>query len=1032
MATPTNPAAGRRNAIARLTGTMFGPPVPRSFAWTVEDLKQFLSSDKLAELPEGWEAVWDATVERFVTARFGGQRERLKTADPVEQSELWYAFFDAVAVEEPPRQTCVVLTLTEPARRNLAWVIGRGVLGAPRGRVFEVAEECGVTAPASPTMAPPPFSLLARGPVPQEPLLHIGGPPVDNIAIDEEGSITLVRLVGYSLVLGLVLSWLLLRSSRLMMMVFFVGGVSAMASLSLVWWCNASVDAILLTMPSLVYVLGMAGAIHIINYYRDAAQEHGQVGAPERAISHAVVPCTLAAITTAIGLLSLCSSNILPIRKFGVFSAMGVMATLFLLYFYLPSALTVFPPCPRRLQDAGAKSAAGILRFWEALGRFILRRYWLVNAACFTLLIGMGFGLAKIKTSVQLLKLFDGQSQIIQDYAWLESNFGRLVPMELVVRFPKEVQRPLEVDDIDGAEQLRESRLQLTLLERAEAVVRIQDVLQDQFGYRGQNIVGREMSAVTLLSEMPVAESGFRARLKRSAANRLLHDALPKLLKTDYLAIEDGPVGAGTELWRISLRLGALNDVDYGQFVSSLRSVVEPVLAGYRCRRQVLEHIVSQHSEIDDRVRGKVLVLGSDKPILPDPTGAGQDTADAEKVASNLANRGIAHEVDRKQLLAETLAHCLINELVSQTMWHDPEKFPLDDGKATSDKWAEYLKQFECIVLLDPHPDYDLQFIQQANPHVVDAHGLLQEVDALVQAPPVKVERPVEEVAYPGAPDVVYTGVVPVVYKAQRTLLISLIESVAWAFGLIAVVMAVLLSPAHTFWQGFRPDNFLQAVAAGLISMVPNVFPVVVIFGFMGHAGTLVDIGTMMTASVAMGVAVDDTIHFLTWFRSGLRKGLDRREAIFVAYTHVAPAMTQTTIIGGLGLSVFALSTFTPTQRFGTLMLTLLTAALVGDLIFLPALLASPLGRIFRSPAKPTGGSRGDTSGAAPGDVAAHEGNGDADRPAPHGAHSPEVEEYRLVEDEDANAGPRRPHLLHPPLSRAIVESEAVKRARRR
>jgi hypothetical protein len=57
--------------------------------------------------------------------------------------------------------------------------------------------------------------------------------------------------------------------------------------------------------------------------------------------------------------------------------------------------------------------------------------------------------------------------------------------------------------------------------------------------------------------------------------------------------------------------------------------------------------------------------------------------------------------------------------------------------------------------------------------------------------------------------------------------------------------------------------------------------------------------------------------------------------------------MTQTTLIGGLGLSVFALSTFTPTQRFGLMMLALLAAALVGDLVLLPALLASPLGKAF-------------------------------------------------------------------------------------
>ena len=130
--------------------------------------------------------------------------------------------------------------------------------------------------------------------------------------------------------------------------------------------------------------------------------------------------------------------------------------------------------------------------------------------------------------------------------------------------------------------------------------------------------------------------------------------------------------------------------------------------------------------------------------------------------------------------------------------------------------------------------------------------------------------------------------------------------------------------------------------------MIPNVFPVILVFGAIGHMsrwGVVVDIGTMMTASVAMGVAVDDTIHFLTWFRRGIREGMDRLGAIKNAYAHVAVAMTQTTIIGGLGLSVFALSTFTPTQRFGTMMLTLLAAALVGDLILLPALLAGPLGK---------------------------------------------------------------------------------------
>jgi uncharacterized protein len=509
--------------------------------------------------------------------------------------------------------------------------------------------------------------------------------------------------------------------------------------------------------------------------------------------------------------------------------------------------------------------------------------------------------------------------------------------------FPETLKRPSEFAEAPTNDQLRAARTQLSLLERADAVARIQKVLQKEFGYEGQDIVGRGMSAITFLKDMPEPWRGFNPQ--RSAANRLLEQSREQLLQSDYLAEETSDIAKGTELWRISLRLGALNDVDYGQFVSSLRSAVEPVVAGYRCRAEIMESILASRPGEIEGLYGDVLFLGHGPPgDLAKATPVEENSQTKKEKAPEGGTRSM---VDDTRVLAETLSSCLVNETIRQTDWHDPVKFPLTEGKATSEKWAAYLKQYACVVLLKPHPDYDLDFIREHNPNLIDAAQMLTDIRAASAAPRVATGEPVELSTRAGEMDVVYTGIVPVVYKAQRTLLESLIQSVAWAFVLIAIVMACLLSPGKNFFDALRPRNILQAVGCGAISMIPNVFPVVIIFGFMGHCRTLVDIGSMMTASVAMGVAVDDTIHFLTWFRDGLRRGLDRRDAIFVAYKHVAPAMTQTTIIGGIGLSVFALSTFTPTQRFGTLMLALLAAALVGDLIFLPALLASPLGRIF-------------------------------------------------------------------------------------
>jgi len=182
-----------------------------------------------------------------------------------------------------------------------------------------------------------------------------------------------------------------------------------------------------------------------------------------------------------------------------------------------------------------------------------------------------------------------------------------------------------------------------------------------------------------------------------------------------------------------------------------------------------------------------------------------------------------------------------------------------------------------------------------------------------------------------GQVEVFCTGAVPLILSAQEELFRALVVSFALACVLIALVMiGVLRSPL-----------------AGLIVMLPNVFPALVIFGSMGWTGALVDVGAMMTASVALGIAVDDTVHFVTWFRRALGDGASRHEAIRHAYFRSARAMTSTTLIAGLALLVFFFSSFQPVSRFGLLMFILLVAALVGDLLLLPGLLATRMGLRF-------------------------------------------------------------------------------------
>ena len=173
------------------------------------------------------------------------------------------------------------------------------------------------------------------------------------------------------------------------------------------------------------------------------------------------------------------------------------------------------------------------------------------------------------------------------------------------------------------------------------------------------------------------------------------------------------------------------------------------------------------------------------------------------------------------------------------------------------------------------------------------------------------------------------SGLMPLVHEIQQQLLDDLFYSFLTAFGLIAIVMTIVQA-------GILP---------GLLSMIPNVFPALTLFGILGWIGRPLDIGTIMTASVAMGIAVDDTLHFLTFYQRELEMGATRANAVLASYQHCGRAMIQTTTICGSGLGLFALSEFVPTMGFAWMSVLLLTAALVGDLIVLPAILLSPLGR---------------------------------------------------------------------------------------
>ena len=130
-----------------------------------------------------------------------------------------------------------------------------------------------------------------------------------------------------------------------------------------------------------------------------------------------------------------------------------------------------------------------------------------------------------------------------------------------------------------------------------------------------------------------------------------------------------------------------------------------------------------------------------------------------------------------------------------------------------------------------------------------------------------------------------------------------------------------------------------RSLRLGLLSMVPNVFPIVMLLGIMGWVGIDLNICTSTIASISIGIAVDDTIHYMLGYHDTLRTGVSREAAILSTLRGVGrPILIAATTLA-TGFLIVCLSNFQPVRDFGVLASLTLVIAILTELFLLPALL---------------------------------------------------------------------------------------------
>ena len=269
--------------------------------------------------------------------------------------------------------------------------------------------------------------------------LRLAGPTIDGIATDDESIRSLQRYSLPAIVISLVLCCLCLRSVWLTLPILAVGALGQAVMLATVYFLGITMNAVLIVLPPLVFVLTISAGVHLVNYFHDELRTGPADGATTRALRKGWGPCVLAALTTAVGLASLTISQVQPVGQFGALAAFGVLLTVLLLFLLLPGAMETRHWLARWGWKTRPDSVvAGHWSRWEGgqvaasiIGRFAGP----ISIATVVLLSACGVGLVWLDSSIDVVSLLSPRNRAVQDFHWFEEHIGPLVSVEVVIHF---------------------------------------------------------------------------------------------------------------------------------------------------------------------------------------------------------------------------------------------------------------------------------------------------------------------------------------------------------------------------------------------------------------------------------------------------------------------------------------------------------------------------------------------------------------------------------------------------------------------
>ncbi len=782
---------------------------------------------------------------------------------------------------------------------------------------------------------------------PNEPK-YWGGNPFISTYIYDITQRDLHKLAPWAVVAIIVLIMASFRDIVGMLLALASTGMGIVMTLGVMGMLGMRSNIVLGSIPVILFALGSAPPVHILTRYYVHSKSHSTREAIAEAIRDKGAVVVASAATVVAGLASFMTMDIAPMRVFGLFTSLGIVLTLLNALVFVPAAIAVL-----NLRGQAKVESTYLARASVRLVMFARRRGLVVVAGLGGMAAICAFGLNRVDTRMDNAAFFEKSSEPALAEAFLGAHFGGSEYVQVLVE-----------GDMENPYVVRE-------------VQRLGDVLASLPDVASVSHLGQVLSASNEAMEgvkrLPDTPEKTKMLLSFLTGKR----AISQLVTDDRKSALINVKLATTQIDRVEQVVSKIENAVKGETVQAfvLADVRGARGADVKARQNayVLGHVLSVLRVADPGVDSKRDAIqesvrsGGSKPDLAGMTDAlvrfmrsdeftGEvptGPLDPKKTDDDSGEGGAKPTAKTATQTSQTSSTSTGSASTgSASSEPPPPPFPADPILAVAQAVAELpsepseeaLRGAVAKALVRPtddaavkdvadsltHPLVDLQrkeARQAAARKVVEAAAIpaaeraaittkvadaLSDLDLPKGLLPAAAEKP------EGGLSTIVTGL-PILYRGlSRSVESNQIISLMSAALLVALTMTILF----------------RSVASGLLSAIPAVFTIAVVYGGMGLARIHLDIGTSMLASLIIGAGVDYAIHFLGGWRSP--KGGSVDDAARHAAEVTGPGVWTNALMVAAGFYVLTLGEARPLKHVGGLTAVAMLAAALSTFLLVP------------------------------------------------------------------------------------------------